>query len=84
MTFQIDCPKGRPCAVPSAPVPQFLPFPIGFRASLLPSQFWCEVVQPAVRKATGRDDIWGIGLAMSVDAYETWLDFRQFMKSRTS
>jgi multiple sugar transport system substrate-binding protein len=27
--------------------------------------FWCEV-QPAVRRATGRDDIWGAGLPMSV------------------
>jgi multiple sugar transport system substrate-binding protein len=41
--------------------------------------FWCDQVQPAVREATGRDDIWGIGLAMSVDAYETWLNFLQFM-----
>ena len=24
--------------------------------------FWCDQVQPAVRKATGRDDIWGVGL----------------------
>ena len=23
--------------------------------------FWCDQVQPAVRRATGRDDIWGIG-----------------------
>ena len=29
--------------------------------------FWCDRVQPAVRKALGRDDIWGIGLPMSVD-----------------
>jgi multiple sugar transport system substrate-binding protein len=27
--------------------------------------FWCEQVQPAVRRATGRDDIWGVGLPMS-------------------
>jgi multiple sugar transport system substrate-binding protein len=27
--------------------------------------FWCEKVQPAVRKALGRDDIWGVGLSMS-------------------
>ena len=27
--------------------------------------FWCEKVQPAVRHATGREDIWGIGLPMS-------------------
>ena len=24
--------------------------------------FWCDRVQPAVRKAIGREDIWGIGL----------------------
>ena len=29
--------------------------------------FWCDQVQPAVRKALGRDDVWGIGLPMSVD-----------------
>jgi multiple sugar transport system substrate-binding protein len=28
--------------------------------------FWCDEVQPPVRKATGRDDIWGAGLPMSV------------------
>src|SRR3954451_12347297 len=28
--------------------------------------FWCDTVQPAVRKATGRDDIYGLGLSMSV------------------
>ena len=33
--------------------------------------FWCDQVQPAVRKALGRDDIWGIGLPMSVDAVDT-------------
>jgi multiple sugar transport system substrate-binding protein len=30
--------------------------------------FWCDQVQPAVRKALGRDDIWGVGLPMSVAA----------------
>ena len=29
--------------------------------------FWCDRVQPAVRQATGRDDIWGVGLPMSVE-----------------
>jgi multiple sugar transport system substrate-binding protein len=28
--------------------------------------FWCDRVQPAVRQATGRDGIWGVGLPMSV------------------
>jgi multiple sugar transport system substrate-binding protein len=27
--------------------------------------FWCDEVQPAVRQATGRDDVWGVGLNMS-------------------
>src|SRR4051794_5756025 len=27
--------------------------------------FWCDRVQPAVRHASGRDDIYGVGLAMS-------------------
>ena len=30
--------------------------------------FWCDQVQPAVRKALGRDDIWGVGLPMSAAA----------------
>jgi multiple sugar transport system substrate-binding protein len=30
--------------------------------------FWCDQVQPAVRRATGRADIWGIGLPMSLAA----------------
>jgi multiple sugar transport system substrate-binding protein len=30
--------------------------------------FWCDQVQPAVRRATGREDIWGVGLPMSVAA----------------
>ena len=29
--------------------------------------FWCDQVQPAVREALGRDDVWGIGLPMSAD-----------------
>jgi multiple sugar transport system substrate-binding protein len=27
--------------------------------------FWCGRVQPAVRAALGRDDVWGVGLPMS-------------------
>jgi multiple sugar transport system substrate-binding protein len=30
--------------------------------------FWCDQVQPAVRKALARDNIWGVGLPMSVAA----------------
>ena len=39
--------------------------------------FWCDRVQGAVREATGRDDIWGVGLAMS-PAVDTWFEFLQF------
>jgi multiple sugar transport system substrate-binding protein len=33
--------------------------------------FWCDEVQPAVRRATGRDDMWGIGFPMSGQAFDT-------------
>jgi multiple sugar transport system substrate-binding protein len=39
--------------------------------------FWCDQVQPAVRRATGRD-VWGVGLQMSVSAGDTDDDFFQF------
>jgi multiple sugar transport system substrate-binding protein len=41
--------------------------------------FWCDRVQPAVRKDRGRDDIWGIGLAMSAEAHDTTDQFFQFV-----
>jgi multiple sugar transport system substrate-binding protein len=40
--------------------------------------FWCDQVQTAVREATGRDDIWSIGLPMS-PAVDTWVQFLQFV-----
>jgi multiple sugar transport system substrate-binding protein len=40
--------------------------------------FWCDRVQPAVRKALGRDDIWGVGLPMSAAAEETDDELFQF------
>jgi multiple sugar transport system substrate-binding protein len=40
--------------------------------------FWCEQVQPAVRKVTGRDDIYGVGLPMSIDAEDTEMEIGQF------
>ena len=49
----------------------------GFTLADIPKQweafwsFWCDQVQPAVRKAMGRDDIWGVGLPMSVEANDT-------------
>ena len=41
--------------------------------------FWCDQVQPAVRKALGRDDIWGIGLIMSATSVDTSNGFWQFV-----
>ena len=40
--------------------------------------FWCDTVQPAVREATGRDNIYGIGLPMSADASDTVSGLDQF------
>jgi multiple sugar transport system substrate-binding protein len=39
--------------------------------------FWCDQVQPAVRRATGRDDIWGVGLSMGQTG-DTGTVFEQF------
>ena len=58
----------------------------GFTLDDIPKQwdafwsFWCDRVQPEVRKATGRDDIWGIALNMSGEAPgETDVQFLQFV-----
>jgi multiple sugar transport system substrate-binding protein len=40
--------------------------------------FWCDEVQSAVRKALGRDDIWGVGLSMGVGV-DTQNGFLQFL-----
>ena len=40
--------------------------------------FWCDAVQPAVRKAMGREDIWGVGLSMGVGV-DTQNGFFQFL-----
>ena len=41
--------------------------------------FWCDQVQPAVRNALGRNDIWGVGLPMSAAAtVDTDVEFLQF------
>jgi multiple sugar transport system substrate-binding protein len=40
--------------------------------------FWCDRVQPGVRKATGRQDFYGIGLPMSADASDTITGLDQF------
>ena len=58
----------------------------GLTINDIPSQweafwsFWCDEVQPAVRKATGRDDIYRVGLPMSV-ADDTRNGFEQFMEA---
>jgi multiple sugar transport system substrate-binding protein len=43
--------------------------------------FWCDQVQPAVRQALGRDDVWGVGLTMSVDSVDTVNGLNQFMNA---
>ena len=57
----------------------------GFTLADIPKQweafwsFWCDQVQPAVRKALGRDDVWGVGLAMSAAAIDdTEVELMQF------
>jgi multiple sugar transport system substrate-binding protein len=42
--------------------------------------FWCDKVQPAVRNATGREDIYGVGLDMApVPGNDTEGEFFQFV-----
>jgi multiple sugar transport system substrate-binding protein len=43
--------------------------------------FWCDQVQPAVRKAMGRNNIWGVGRHMSVLADDTTDQFFQFIRA---
>jgi multiple sugar transport system substrate-binding protein len=56
----------------------------GFTLDDIPSEwdafwsFWCNEVQPAVRKAMGREDIWGVGLPMSAAATDTEDAYIQF------
>jgi multiple sugar transport system substrate-binding protein len=40
--------------------------------------FWCDEVQPALRKALGRDDVWSIGLSMGAGV-DTQNGFFQFL-----
>ena len=59
----------------------------GFTLDDIPAQwepfwaFWCDKVQPAARRATGRDDLWGIGLPMSAKANDTRIQFEQFIQA---
>ena len=43
--------------------------------------FWCDTVQPAVREATGRNDIYGVGLTMSDESNDTGTNFRMFVNA---
>ena len=43
--------------------------------------FWCDQVQPAVRRAAGRDDIWGVGLSMSGEFVDAEFQFSQFLNA---
>ncbi len=43
--------------------------------------FWCEQVQPAVRRATGRDDVWGVALPMSATGTDTYIEFYLFVSA---
>ena len=43
--------------------------------------FWCDQVQPALRKAMGRNDLWGVGLAMSAKANDTQDQLDQFVQA---
>jgi multiple sugar transport system substrate-binding protein len=45
--------------------------------------FWCDRVQPAVRKALGRDDIYGVALPMSMEASDTQDELDQFLWAHT-
>jgi multiple sugar transport system substrate-binding protein len=59
--------------------------PAGFTLDDIPTEwdafwaFWCDQVQPAVRRATGREDIWGVGLSMSADSVDTSNQFDRFI-----
>jgi multiple sugar transport system substrate-binding protein len=43
--------------------------------------FWCDEVQPAVRRALGREDVWAVGLVMSAEAADTQDQFFQFVQA---
>jgi multiple sugar transport system substrate-binding protein len=57
----------------------------GFTLADIPTEwtafwpFWCDRVQPAVRQALGREDIWAVGLPMGVAAtVDTEVELLQF------
>jgi multiple sugar transport system substrate-binding protein len=62
----------------------------GFNREDIPTEwepfwaFWCDKVQPAVRKTLGREDIWGVGAPMSVKANDTRWALLQFIHAYTA
>jgi multiple sugar transport system substrate-binding protein len=62
----------------------------GFRREDIPAEwepfwvFWFDKVQPAVRKALGREDIWGVGAPMSAKADDTRWALLQFIHAYTA
>ncbi len=61
----------------------------GFRREDIPTEwepfwsFWCGRVQPAVRKALGREDVWAVGAPMSLGATDTDHGVRSFVYAYT-
>jgi multiple sugar transport system substrate-binding protein len=45
--------------------------------------FWCDKVQPAVRKALGREDVWAVGAPMSAGVNDTKRFAAQFVYAYT-
>jgi multiple sugar transport system substrate-binding protein len=43
--------------------------------------FWCDTVQPAVREATGRKDLYGVGLTMAEESNDTGTNFWMFVNA---
>jgi multiple sugar transport system substrate-binding protein len=43
--------------------------------------FWCDRVQPAVREATGRNDLYGVGLTLTADTADTMNNFWNFVSA---
>jgi multiple sugar transport system substrate-binding protein len=59
----------------------------GFTLDDIPKQweafwsFWCDRVQPAVRRTTGHGNVYGVGLPMSIKGTDTNTGFEQFMQA---
>jgi multiple sugar transport system substrate-binding protein len=61
----------------------------GFRREDIPTEwepfwsFWCDTVQPAARKALGREDVWAVGAPMSARVTDTGRGMVQFVYAYT-